>query len=295
MNSQEANKDFSTDRAMAQRNSRRPLAHEKYPKKIGRGRYKRYELGGHRNMSPGIVNTREKSEAGEKTFIDLFCGVGGATLGMMQAGLRHIVGIDTSIECIVTQKWNLDNELIMASVTHLPLRVCPGVDIVWGSPPCVGFSTAAAPARKNPKTRERHKKINQLVIDFAKAVMWLAPKFVLFENVPPIKKSWEFKEMVHILRQECLPPYSVTWHDLNAADFGIPQRRIRTFLMAQQQDEWYVVTEYPDTMDYHIGAWMERLDKLLNPQRSLEDLWKYVPDRVDILDKKVNGVSLVNG
>lgn len=271
------------DKAYLTEGAEDPVDHGDYPKRVRVGRYKRYEFGGHRNMAPGAVKLREESKLGDKTFIDLFCGVGGATLGMMQAGFRELVGIDLSIDCIVTQKWNLDNELIMASVTHLPLRACVPVDLVFGSPPCVGFSAAARAARKNPKTRARHEKINQLVVDFAKAIMWLSPKAVIFENVPPVKKTWVFKEMLYILQFECYPPYWVEYKDIDAADYGVPQHRVRTILIAKQKEDLRlveIIVPFGGSFDHILESTAEQREKLLSPQRTLEDLWRFVPDVV---------------
>lgn len=207
-----------------------------FPKKVRAGRYKRWVFNG---FNPHRGTWDEGCfEAGAPGFIDLFCGAGGSTLGLLQAGYDHWCGIDLNPDCLVTYQYNIGNA-VMADMRHLPLRPALGeygLKFVWGSPPCVSFSPSANTSRKrNPKTRERHERIAGLLIDFAKAVAYLCPMAIGFENVPQVKRHHNFKEMLRILQFECFPPYWISYKDLNAADYGVPQNRVRTILIGVQK------------------------------------------------------------
>src|SRR5690349_21823104 len=84
------------------------------------------------------------------TFIDLFCGCGGFTLGLKRAGLEPLAAIDWDEQAIETLKRNLpDVPLILKrDLTKFSPEVLAGfigprdVDVVVGGPPCQGFSTA---------------------------------------------------------------------------------------------------------------------------------------------------------
>lgn len=84
------------------------------------------------------------------TFIDLFCGCGGFSLGMERAGLHCLAAIDFNKEAIAVFQHNfpdvseaLQKDLIQFSPAHLKKLIgTDHVDVIVGGPPCQGFSTA---------------------------------------------------------------------------------------------------------------------------------------------------------
>ena len=75
--------------------------------------------------------------------LDLFCGAGGASIGLYQAGFHTIVGVDNNRNC--GKRYPFD--FILADALHLPLQLSD-FDFVWASPPCEGFSNASNASKK---------------------------------------------------------------------------------------------------------------------------------------------------
>lgn len=165
------------------------------------------------------------------TFIDLFCGCGGASLGCIHAGYNLLCGIDTAKDALATYQYNLGNA-IRADVKYLPLR--PGIEptLVVFCSPCQGFSVGNRMKKdKNGNLKPRYRALNRLILFAALAVEYLQPKYIFMENVPLIVKSPEFREMVKFFKFECVPPYDLQWTVLDAANFGVPQHRVRLILV----------------------------------------------------------------
>jgi len=119
------------------------------------------------------------------TFIDLFCGCGGASLGFIQAGYRHLCGIDMAKDALKTYQYNLGNA-IKADVRFLPLREGIQPTLVHYSPPCQGFSISNTNKKtKDGKLKPKYRFMNRLMLYAALAVEYLQPEFISMENVPP--------------------------------------------------------------------------------------------------------------
>ena len=103
--------------------------------------------------------------------------------------------------------------------------------VVFGGPPCQGFSTS------NQRTRHPSNPKNWLFLEFFRIVDAIRPEWVVFENVAGILQTdrGSFAAMIQErLRQS---GYQVTAGPLNAADFGCPQRRTRYFLVAGRETQ----------------------------------------------------------
>ena len=133
--------------------------------------------------------------------IDLFCGAGGFSEGFRQAGHEILLAIDNDEDALSTHQANHPNaEHWLEDVRKL--ERLPKADVVIGSPPCVEFSRGN-PVRSFDTT---------LCIDFLRLALTSRPSFFIMENVPEAGRNLPFKGLV-----------------VDAADFGVPQRRIRWF------------------------------------------------------------------
>jgi DNA (cytosine-5)-methyltransferase 1 len=166
--------------------------------------------------------------------IDLFSGAGGLSLGFEQAGfdVKAAVEIDP-IHALVHKRNFPQCHTICKSVTELTGETIreqarlsnAQVDVVFGGPPCQGFSMIGKRALDDPR--------NQLVQHFVRLVRELDASYFLFENVKglTIGPHKVFLEEVIDAFERCgysvLLPYQV----LNAANFGVPQDRQRLFLL----------------------------------------------------------------
>ncbi len=172
------------------------------------------------------------------TAIDLFCGCGGISVGMERSGFRVLAGIDVEKKYIASFHHNFPHAHAVTTdiaAVHVEdfmrnVEINAGdLDLLVGGPPCQGFS-------KNVPRRNRYMEDpkNLLVKSFLDYCEVLQPKMVLMENVAEMKNGFDeaySKEIISRLHDE---GYTVTSVILNAADYGVPQRRRRAFFMANR-------------------------------------------------------------
>lgn len=138
----------------------------------------------------------------EMKVIDLFCGVGGATLGFKRAGFEVILGVDIDEVALSSFKANHPEiETWQMDIMDLSAKDLPKADVILGSTPCTEFSIA---------NRKRTCDMT-LTYHFLKIVYHYKPRFWMLENVPGIARFL----------------HGVRYNILNAADYGVPQRRKR--------------------------------------------------------------------
>ncbi|MDX2254885.1 MAG: DNA cytosine methyltransferase [Pseudanabaenaceae cyanobacterium bins.39] len=171
--------------------------------------------------------------------VDLFAGVGGMTLGFEQAGFDVLASVEIDPIHCVTHEYNFPMwSVICASVTEITGREIREksqigdreVDVVFGGPPCQGFSMMGKRAFDDPR--------NQLVSHFMRLVKELNAKYFVMENVKGLTLGNhrqfldEVIENFHLHGYQVLIPYQV----LDASHFGVPQHRERLFLIGCRQD-----------------------------------------------------------
>lgn len=165
--------------------------------------------------------------------IDLFSGCGGLTLGLKQAGFRVVGAVEIDSLAVETYKanhtrvviWKEDISKIPATGVMRRLKIKRGqLDLLAGCPPCQGFSTMTTLNGRIGKDKQ-----NDLVFEFLRFVRSMRPKAVMLENVPRLAKNRRFKKLRSELQKL---GYKVNYSILNAANYGVPQRRRRLILVA---------------------------------------------------------------
>jgi DNA (cytosine-5)-methyltransferase 1 len=173
------------------------------------------------------------------TAIDLFCGAGGLTLGLKQAGFEVLAGVE--LEAIPAHTYRLNHpevQCINKDIRNLggaELRKLIGLargelDLLAGCPPCQGFSTLRT--RKQKTSVDDHR--NDLLFEFLRFIEALLPKSIMMENVPALavdRRTRVFLKRVSALGYK-VGRKSVKVED--AAKYGVPQRRRRMILIASQ-------------------------------------------------------------
>lgn len=221
--------------------------------------------------------------------IDLFCGAGGLTEGFRAAGYEVGFALDKDEDSCATYRANHpDTHVECASIIDFsPERIeelAGGrVDVVLGGPSCQSFSTHGRRTQWVGEGDER----NDLWEHMFKVVRHLKPKAFLLENVPGMVyfKQGSFGDK--ILRRFAAEGYTVRKEILLAADWGVPQRRRRLFIVGILGDAAF---DFPEPT--HLGGWrrdsLEMWEKKRQEQGLLEHLtvWDAIGD-LPRIDKEV--------
>lgn len=149
--------------------------------------------------------------------VDLFCGAGGLSLGLQQAGMRTIYAADFWTAAVATYRQNLGNhvhELALDESTSLP-----EADVYAGGPPCQGFSSAGRRVANDER--------NSLVRVFANLVATHRPRAFVFENVEGFLTTDRGRFVVDLLEPLVEAGYCIHLRKVNAANYGVPQHRKR--------------------------------------------------------------------
>ncbi len=184
------------------------------------------------SSSPRFVARRGRPRL--LTAVDLFCGCGGLTEGLRQAGFKVLGAIECDALAVETYRGNHPSVKIVsekiqdvdAFAFSRRLKVAEsGLDLLAGCPPCQGFSSMTTLNGKLPKEDER----NELVFDFVRFVRAFMPRAVMMENVPGLASDERLHRICVQLRELGYDPEVKV---LNAADYNVPQRRKRMILLA---------------------------------------------------------------
>jgi DNA (cytosine-5)-methyltransferase 1 len=158
---------------------------------------------------------------------DLFSGAGGFTLGFVETGrFESVLANDFNAYAAKTYNANFGDHCIHGDINDLlanaALRI-PQADVVIGGPPCQGFSLLNKQRDVDPR--------KELWMAFLEVVERVKPFVFVMENVPELLSSMEFQKIKE--RAQALG-YIVNAAVLNAADFGVPQRRRRAIVIASR-------------------------------------------------------------
>lgn len=157
--------------------------------------------------------------------IDLFCGAGGLSLGLERAGFESAVAVDVDRDACATYRELFPRCTIEAgrveAVDFEPLKGL--VELVAGGPPCQPFSSGG---KRLAQEDER-----DLLPQFIRAVREVRPPLFLMENVPGLLHGPRLAYLNGLLGELVALGYQVSGEVLNTADYGVPQKRRRLFLV----------------------------------------------------------------
>lgn len=183
--------------------------------------------------------------------IDLFCGIGGLSLGFEQAGFEVVSAVDMWKDAIVTYNHNRKNKIAKVQTVEdfntntLPKLVkTEHITGIIGGPPCQGFSTVGRREIDDPR--------NKMYLEFYKAVKLASPDFFVIENVKgmlTLNKGAFVKDLIERFGPNGLG-YTINYQLLNAADYGIPQNRHRVFYVGIKG----MLFEFPKPFNYKLTA-----------------------------------------
>ena len=161
--------------------------------------------------------------------IDLFCGAGGLTYGLQEAGLKVVAGFDIDLECKYPYEQNNKSKFVHADIKNL--RACDldelykdaNIRILAGCAPCQPFSTYSKLKSVDDKWI--------LLRSFLRLVSESLPDIVSMENVPQLVRHKVFKEFFKGLTKL---GYYVWYQEVHCSEYGVPQTRKRLVLLASR-------------------------------------------------------------
>jgi DNA (cytosine-5)-methyltransferase 1 len=170
--------------------------------------------------------------------LDLFCGCGGMSKGLTDAGLNVIAGIDIWDKAIENYNKNFLHKAYCEDLTSLyPEKFNSlynkenkNIDIIVGGPPCQSFSIAGKRDKNDPR--------NTLFMEYVKYLDYFKPKAFIMENVIGMlsKKTENGEKVITIIMEELTKNYNCIINKLYASDFEVPQNRRRTIIIGIRKD-----------------------------------------------------------
>lgn len=179
-----------------------------------------------------IINDENKKN-NNFVVLDLFCGCGGMSKGLHDAGFEILAGIDIWDKAIDNYKKNYKHTAICADLKTLSAndfnknynKDNKKIDIIVGGPPCQGFSIAGKRNTNDPR--------NSLFMEYVKYLDFFQPKAFIMENVIGIlsMKTEKNEKVINIIKQQLEKNYNIIITKLYASDFEVPQNRRRTIII----------------------------------------------------------------
>ncbi len=205
--------------------------------------------------------------------IDLFSGAGGLSQGLKWANYDVPFALDKDEDsCATYEKNHPDTHVECRSISEMnsdEIATLSGgnIDLIVGGPSCQSFSTAG---RKNGWVKKGDPR-NELWRQMLDVVKTLEPKAFLLENVPGLVywKKGEFGAT--ILEEFKQLGYAVSSDILLAADYGVPQRRRRVFIVGLKGEEKF---EFPKAT--HLGGWRRDTLDIWEEKRKKEKLLPHI-------------------
>lgn len=190
------------------------------------------------NAVPSLLARSVGNQIQHGLSVDLFCGAGGLSEGLEQAGHSIVVSSDFNSNMCETYSANHPNtrviqndfnkeedaeKLVETIESELRGRT---LNLLAGGPPCQGFSTAG---KWNPNDAR-----NTLLFKTLDFVRELQPENIMFENVPGIRAMKQGKLLESFLLSLEDGGYTTQTYLLKAEQYGVPQRRRRVFILGNR-------------------------------------------------------------
>lgn len=219
---------------------------------------------------------------GKYKVLDLFSGAGGMAEGFLRAGFDVPYATDISPDASETyinrhKQLNMKLNYCLGDINELAnsskLRDFLGedftnIDVVCGGPPCQGFSLAGKRDANDPR--------NKLVFSYLEILRELKPKYFVMENVTGLLSTicesyrgncgtlYKDTKVIDILVEEFRKiGYSVDFEILNAADYGVPQNRMRVIILGVLNSKNIVKPNFPKKKRIKVSSY-EAIEDLRN-------------------------------
>ena len=175
------------------------------------------------------------------TVVDLFCGCGGGSMGFHDAGLRTVGAVEIDADAAAAFTLNVGIAPLVKDVRDVrgqDLLSAAGLNrgeltLLFGCPPCQSFTVL----RRGADPSEQDQRRNTLIYEYLRLVDQLHPRHIAFENVPGLVEGrWHpyFDRFRAVLADL---DYKLAWRVVDAAEYGVPQRRRRVLVIGSRVAE----------------------------------------------------------
>lgn len=190
--------------------------------------------------------------------VDLFCGIGGLTRGLINSGLNVIAGYDIDPTCQYTYEHNNHINYNIQNVRELTgddinaLYDDDAVKILVGCAPCQPFSQMRF---KLGEANAQDEKYN-LLLEYGRLIQEVHPTIVSMENVPQIEDTNIFAEFLNILHTN---GYETDYRVIYCPDYGIPQTRRRFVLVGSNLGPINIIAPTHNRNEIHVRDFIHDL------------------------------------
>lgn len=211
--------------------------------------------------------------------VDLFAGAGGMSLGFEQAGYDVVAAVEVDPIHAAVHHYNFPYCAMLArsvmSLSGAAIRLAAGindqpVDVVFGGPPCQGFSLIGQRILDDPR--------NGLVREFVRIVAELDAAYFVFENVKGLTVGRHRRFLAELIETFEAIGYRIRmpWQVLNACCFDVPQDRERLILLGAKEN--LPLPRYPVPVTSPVGQASTDLFGDLKPCPSCADALGDLPE-----------------
>lgn len=161
--------------------------------------------------------------------IDLFCAAGGLSLGMKAAGIIPQLCVELNRDAMDSYATHspecahINSDIQQVSFSRLRGKI----DIVFGGPPCQPFSLGGL--------RKGQDDARDMIPEFIRCLSDVQPEAFVMENVPGLIMTDARAYFDSVLHRLSELGYVLNWAVLNAADYGVPQKRKRLFILGSKR------------------------------------------------------------
>ncbi|MGS2741054.1 DNA cytosine methyltransferase [Sinomicrobium sp. M5D2P17] len=227
--------------------------------------------------------------------VDLFCGVGGLTHGLIKSGIKIRAGIDFDESCKYAYEANNRAKFIGKDISKVKRQDIEKywkkeeIKVLVGCAPCQPFSTHSN--KVNDESKEKGDKWN-LLNEFLRLVEETSPSIISMENVPNLSNKSIFKNFVDCLKEF---GYNIFYKNVYCPDYGIPQKRRRLVLLGSMFGE---ISLIPPTHSFEnyitVKSAIGKLEKVSAGEKSKRDRLHFTTKLTDINIKRIKA-SIPNG
>ena len=164
------------------------------------------------------------------TAVSLFSGAGGMDVGVHESGFEIVLANDIDPDACATYRLNHGEVIVEGSITSLMSTFdhLADVDLVFGGPPCQGFSVAGKMDPSDPRS--------SMMQSFFDVIDTVSPRAFICENVKALAVLSKWEPVRRELMERANRNYHATLIVVNASDFGVPQNRERMFIVGVRKD-----------------------------------------------------------